>query len=106
MAMAKWDLHCVTMGDKFRALGLEDISAVRVRSRGLEVILVSLYMRPEGKGPATMARFHALAAARTLMQTPWAIDDDWNLSPSDLERTGWLGVVHGQIVPSNKSAFT
>ena len=61
--------------------------------------LISLYLRQgEGMSPGNRTILEETAAEISSLDTPWIIGMDANMSPADLQKSGWVDMIKGQII--------
>jgi hypothetical protein len=61
-------------------------------------VLVSLYLRhSEGATPENVALMEEVAAFVSSVRRPWIVGMDANMSPDELERTGWPALTGGTL---------
>jgi len=55
---------------------------------------------------ANMAKLSNLGAILKTVQAPWIVAGDWNCTPQQLAKTGWLELVDGEVVTAYNTDYT
>eukprot|EP00959_Pyramimonas_sp_CCMP1952_P257463 5379116-Pyramimonas_sp.AAC.1 len=75
---------------------------MQLHMRGFSLVLCIVHGHSGvGVGQANPVRFRKLGSLLATLQLPWVAIGDWNLSPPDMARTGFLEMIGGAILRSS-----
>ena len=73
--------------------GFVDLAGVELRVRGEVLAMLSCYLRPSlGVAGVNRTRLEALGGFLMALAGGWILDGDFNLTPAELEASGWVSV--------------
>ena len=91
------DCEPVALGSMAEQLGRLAVSKLRVK--GADILLMATYLWT-GVGPTgpNVQLLASMAAALQAAGLPWIAYGDWQMSPLQLESTGWMQKMGGEVL--------
>ena len=76
-----------------------DFTVTIVQLRGMQVAFLAIYFDDTvGMAEGNLAKAAALSEVIGMLNCPWCITGDWNMTPAELASTGWVDEIHGRLL--------
>ena len=87
--------------------GFECYEALNLHLKRSNLVVILLYLTSSsGLDLGNKRRLASVSALVATLKDPWLILGDWNLPPSELESSGWLEKIQGELVLPHGVEFT
>ena len=107
MAGALAHMQSSTVSEWHAGYMIEDFAPMILNIKGCSVCMIAAYLRPGiGLGGRNASRMQMMAAFVSMIRMPWAIYADWNVEPADMEKSGWVTIIAGELIRPEGMQFT
>ena len=84
-----------------------DFTALQWRLRGVALTVIIVYLTPsEGAAKSNLAKLANLGSFIRSLRTPWLALGDWNMTPGELDASGWPQEVEASFLVPSDTEFT